>query len=165
MDEKLSRVIRKPRRFPRAIVILILVALFAPHSLRFSTWFSHIWAGVKVVDFSLLAVCWSLVRQERYLFSDHYSSLSLQFASEDALISAVAILVLYSIVIYYQLKFIRGVATRNMTLLVIVIALAVQVLLIGSWVTFDGFAAYGAYPFPIFFILNLVSVFWQREPK
>lgn len=149
----------------RDLFILILVALLVPHSLGFSSSLSR---NESVYSFSLLAVCWTLVRQDSYVFSEPQSSISFQLASSEALSYAMLILPLYVIVMYTQSRFMRGVTSRNIVLLVIVIAVGIQLIFMNSYVVLFATLSthvYGTYPFPVFHILNLVSVFWRRKPK
>jgi len=69
------------------------------------------------------------------------------------------------VVIYTQSRYLKGLAPKSIVLLSILATLATSVF-------FDGFTYFmyqgggsGAVPFPIFYIINIVSVFWQREPK
>jgi hypothetical protein len=146
----------------RSILILILVSILVPCSLNIS-W--SIGRDVAFYSFALVAVCWALVRQDSYIFTESSSSTTFQFPSDVTLVISLVIFFINLIVIYVQSRFIKGSATKLTILIVIGVALALQVFWISNWWLFFDTSAYGAYPFPIFLILNVVSVFWQREPS
>lgn len=153
----------KSRKISRLILILILISLFVPHTLWYA---SNISWDRAFYSIALLAVFWTLERQDRYLFSDLHSSTSLQLPSVLFLIPTIMVLVLQAAVIHTQSRFIKGEMSKNATLIIILIAMTCQAAAAGYYAIlfiFDSNLVF-ALPFPIFYILNIVSVYWHRDP-
>lgn len=147
----------------RPILILIFISIFVPHSLWYSVSIDRNFAFYR---FALVSVCWVLIRKDTYLFSDLYSSTSLQFPGGILLFIAITNFVLQLIVISTQSRYLKGFVSKITALIIILVTLGICFWIDGyTYLQFQGGGSSGTVPFPIFYILNIVSVFWQRESK
>ena len=162
MGEDSSQERGKSRRISRPILILIFISLFVPHSLWY---FISIDRNFAFYRFALVSVCWVIIRQVTYLSSDSYSSISLQFPGDILLFVTIINFVLQLIVIHTQSRYLKGFVSKSTAFIIILVTLGICFWSDGyTYFLFQG-GGTGTVPFPIFYILNIVSLFWQRESK
>ena len=148
-------------RLSRFLAILILVALFVPHSLGISRLNQP---DNSYIRYSVFAVFWKISYENGSTIAGPYSNTFFEFLSIPTLLFGALFLPLFITVIITQSRFIKGTTTKKSILCVIGLALITQVFLYPIFFSYrlDGWASADLYPLPIFYTLNVLSVVRQR---
>jgi len=150
------------RWLSRFLAILILMALFVPHSLGISRLNQP---DNSYIRYTVSAVLWAISHESGSTIAGPYNYTFIEFLSIPTLLLGALFLPLYIIVIITQWRFIKGTTTKKSILRVIGFTLLIQVFLQFAflWYWLDGWASLQTYPLPIFHTLNALSVIRQRE--
>ena len=164
MSEIVAQDRLEARKISRFLVILILVALFAPHSLGIS----HFnFPDNSYNRYTVSAVFWAISYENGSTITGPYSNTFFEFISIPTLLFGALFLLLFLSVIITQWRFIRGTTSKRSILRVIGLALITQVFPLSAMfsVQLTGLGYAQLYPLPIFHALNVLSVVRQRESE
>lgn len=152
------------RKSSRILSILILIALFVPHSLEISR--VHL-PDNSYFRYSLYAVFWAVSNESGSTIAGPYSSTLFEILSVPALFLDALFLPLFISVIIIQSRFIKGITTKRSILRVIGMALIIQTFPLSAlfWFQVTGLGYTQLYPLPIFHALSILSVFRHRETE
>ena len=149
------------KKASRFLAILILVALFVPHSLGIA----HLnFPDNSYIRYTVSAVLWAISYENGSTIAGPYSDTSFEFLSIATLLFGALFLLLFISIIITQWRFIKGTTTKRSILRIIGLALIIQLFPISPLFSFrlTGLGYTQLYPLPIFHTLNVLSVVRQR---
>ncbi|MBY8996755.1 MAG: hypothetical protein KGD60_03415 [Candidatus Thorarchaeota archaeon] len=154
----------KERDTSRLLAILIVVAIFLPHTLEFN-WGNAI--DNSYLRVALYAAFWMISLETGSTIAGPYSSTLFEVLTVRILVFCILFMPLYLIVIIAQSRFMKGVTSRKSLLRIVGSVLIVQMFILFAffWWQLDGWAFAQAYPLPFLHILVFLSVGRLRSTK
>jgi len=150
------------RNTSRFLVILLVVAIFLPHTLEI-TWNTAI--DNSSVRIAVYAAFWMVSSEAGSTIAGPYSSTLFEVLTVRILVFCILFLPLYLLVIIAQWRFMKGTTSKKTIQRVIGLTLVVQLFILFAffWWQLDGWAFAQAYPLPIVHALVFLSTARQRE--
>lgn len=146
----------KPENLSKILLLLLLVALFAPHTLSIRGY--SYYPDEAYTRYSLIAGFWSIIWESGTSISGPYTTTSIVLPIDAILLWAAFILPLTLYILYTQGRFMRGIATKKTMFYTILSLLVVQVVLTGFLCySLDGWLVDCSYPIPVFQLASFLA--------
>ncbi|TFG06206.1 hypothetical protein EU522_01875 [Candidatus Thorarchaeota archaeon] len=152
------------KHMSRILVLLLLVALLAPHTLA-TMGYSH-YPDEDYTRYTLIAALWSISYETGSTITGPYTTMGFAFPIDAVFVWAVAILPLSVYIIYTLKRFMRRNATKRTVLYSILALLLLQVILMGFLCySVDGWLIGCSYPVPLFQLVSFLVVVLHKSNK
>lgn len=152
------------RKTSRFLAILLIVALFLPHTLEITRVSQP---DNSIVRFTMFAVFWMISLENGSTIAGPYSSTLLAIPSVLGLVLSVLFLPLNIFLIIAYSRFTKGTFSKRSIIRAVGITLITQTFILFAffWYQLDGWAFGQAYPLPILHALIVLSVVQQSDTE